>query len=52
MLINNKVKLINIGKQFTNALLAISFFGRSCYERCVEVAICKEKYFKNTRQLY
>ena len=35
MLINNKVKLINIARQFTKALLAISFFGSSCYERCV-----------------
>ena len=35
MLINDKVKLINKARQFTKAPLAVSFFGSSCYERCV-----------------
>ena len=35
IIINDKVKLINIASQFTKAPLAISFCGSSCYERYV-----------------
>ena len=45
MLINNKVKLIIIARKF-KAPLAISFFGSSCYERCVRSYYMFEKTLK------
>ena len=48
MLITNKVKLISIDRQFTRGAVAManSFFGRTCYERCVRSCYVRKNALK------